>query len=132
MQACSTCIYLLMQDFHLKVAKVNLSKNKTLDSNSTSILDKDFSNSDSIHSFLKKKKKKINLLPVPNNGSRDHLCKSSGQSPLDTLFFGLTPNFASFYFYIFLPLQPITYTMEILVIKSFGTSHLHCYIFISV
>ena len=66
------------------------------------------------------------------NGSRDHPCKSSGQSPLDTLFFGLIPNFASFYFYIFLPLQPITYTMEILVIKSLGTSHLHCYIFISV
>ena len=56
-----------MQDFHLKVVKINLSKNKTLDSNSTSILDKDFSNSDSIHSFHKKKKKNFNLLPGPKN-----------------------------------------------------------------
>ena len=118
-----------MQDFHLKVPKVNLSKNKTLDSNLTPIPNKDFSNSNSIHSCLPKKKK-LTSYRVPNNGSRDHPCKSSGQSPLDTLFFGLIPNFASYYFYILLPLQPIAYTMEILVIKSLGTSHIHCYILV--
>ena len=43
-----------MQDFHLKAPKVNLSKNTTLDSNSTPIPNKDFSNSNSIHSCLPK------------------------------------------------------------------------------
>ena len=45
-----------MQDFHLKAPKVNLSKNKTLDSNSTPIPNKDFLTATPFtHAFQKKK-----------------------------------------------------------------------------